>query len=149
MPPFVHRMPVRFSDVDHAGIVYYPIFFHYFHLTFEEFFVDRLGSRSYVDLLDRDRVGFPSVSAQCDFRSALRFGDTVETEMSVSRLGEKSVTFHYRIWRAADDRNPERVLAAEGSNTCAVVDLAAFRAIVTPERLRTLFRDLCEPPAAS
>lgn len=142
MPPFVHRMPVRFADVDHAGIVYYPVFFHYFHLAFEEFFIDRLGSRSYVALLDVDRVGFPSVSAQCDFKSTLAFGDTVEIEMSVDRLGEKSVTFRYRIYRAADSETPERILCAEGTNTSAVVDLAKFRAVATPARLRELFAGL-------
>lgn len=142
MPPFVHRMPVRFADVDHAGIVYYPRFFHYFHLTFEEFFVDRLGSRSYVALLDDDRVGFPSVSASCDFRAALSFGDTMEIEMTVDRLGDTSVTFRYRIFRAADDAHAERLLCAEGTNTSAVVNLAEFRAIAIPARLRELFSSL-------
>ena len=57
MPPFSHTFPVRFADVDHAGIVYYPRFFHYFHAAFEEFFRRRMGGRAYVDLLDRrDRL---------------------------------------------------------------------------------------------
>jgi 4-hydroxybenzoyl-CoA thioesterase len=146
MPPFVYRTPVRFADVDHAGIVYYPVFFHYFHLAFEEFFIDRLGARSYVDLLDDDRIGFPSVSAQCDFKQALGFGDTAEIEMTVDRIGDRSVTFRYRIYRAADERNADRVLAAEGTNTCAVVDLSKFRAIVAPDRLRGLFEELRADP---
>ena len=29
---------VCFSDIDNAGIVYYPRFIHYFHLAMEEFF---------------------------------------------------------------------------------------------------------------
>ena len=36
--PFEFATPVRFADVDHAGIVYYPRFFHYFHMAFEELF---------------------------------------------------------------------------------------------------------------
>ena len=51
MPPFVFSTPVRFADVDHAGIVYYPRFFHYFHLAFEELFRSRMGPRAYVELL--------------------------------------------------------------------------------------------------
>ena len=42
---FVYATPVRFADVDHAGIVYYPRFFHLFHLAFEELWrarVDRM-----------------------------------------------------------------------------------------------------------
>src|SRR5262249_60482134 len=36
--PYRSRHPVRFGDVDHAGIVYYPQFFIYFHEAFEDFF---------------------------------------------------------------------------------------------------------------
>lgn len=135
--PFVHRMPVRFADVDHAGIVYYPVFFHYFHVAFEEFFRDRLGARAYVELLDRRRIGFPSVSAACDYQSPLRFGDTALVQMAAERIGGKSITFGYRVYRDADDQ-VERELAAEGRNTCAVVDLAAFRAIEIPADIRAL-----------
>jgi acyl-CoA thioester hydrolase len=82
------------------------------------------------------------VSARCDFKSPLRFGDEAEIEMSVARLGERSVTFRYRVFRAADADRPERVLAAEGENTCAVVDLSVFRAVPVPDRIRTLLADL-------
>lgn len=162
MPPFCHTMPVRFADVDHAGIVYYPKFFDYFHIAMEEFLRARLGPRGYVDLLDRDRIGFPSVNAQCEFKAPLRFGDTMDIEMSVLKLGTRSVTFGYRVYRRADgpsegnaqaqarpgrDAHPgERVLAAKGQNTCAFVDLSAFRAIAAPESLRQLLEPLLEPP---
>jgi 4-hydroxybenzoyl-CoA thioesterase len=142
--PFVCRLPVRFSDVDHAGIVYYPVFLHYFHVAFEEFFRARMGARSYVSLLDEQRVGFPSVSARCDFRSPLRFGDDAEIEMTVAGVGTRSVTFRYRVYRAADATHPERALAAEGENTCAVVDLNAFRPVPVPDELRRLLADLTE-----
>jgi YbgC/YbaW family acyl-CoA thioester hydrolase len=139
---FRHTMPVRFADVDHAGIVYYPKFFDYFHIAFEELLRHHLGARAYVELLDVDRVGFPSVSAQCEFKSPLRFGDTMDIDLSITRLGARSVTFCYRIYRQRGDG--ERALAAEGSNTCAVVDLSIFRAIAVPRRLRSLFEPLLE-----
>ena len=39
------RAPINvcFSDIDNAGIVYYPRFMHYFHLAMEEFFKEELG----------------------------------------------------------------------------------------------------------
>lgn len=142
--PFIHQMPVRFADVDHAGIVYYPVFFDYFHITFEEFFRQRMGARSYVRLLDEQRVGFPAVSSQCDYQAPLRFGDTIDVEMSVARLGSKSATFRYRVFRCADEDNAMRTLCAEGTTTCAVVDLRAFRAILIPDDLREMFRDIAD-----
>jgi 4-hydroxybenzoyl-CoA thioesterase len=145
VPPFVYATPVRFADVDHAGIVYYPRFFHYFHLAFEELFRARLGPRAYVDLLDRDRVGFPAVRAEADYQAPLAFGDTAEIELTVARMGKTSITFRYRVWRAADDR--PRVMCAEGKVVSAVVDLAAFKAIAVPARITALLADLVEPPS--
>ena len=149
MPPFVHRVPIRFADVDHVGIVYYPRFFHYFHVAFEEFFTSRLGPRGYVELLDRERIGFPAVSARCDYRGPLRFGDRADIEMAVTRLGAKSVTFGYRIVRVEDAEEGGTVpmLAAEGENVVAVVDLNAFRAIPIPPRVRELLGEIATGPA--
>jgi len=143
--PFVYRMPVRFADVDHAGIVYYPVFFNYFHIAFEEFFRDRMGTRSYVRLLDEDHIGFPAVSCDCSYSSPLRFGDTIDIEMSLARVGTKSATFRYRVFRAADEDRSDRVLCAEGTTKCAVVDLQAFRAVSIPENLRELFSAIADP----
>jgi len=156
--PFTCSIPVRFADVDHAGIVYYPRFFHYFHVAFEELWRTRLGARAYVKLLDEDRVGFPAVRAECDYTAPLRFGDTADVELSVERLGRSSITFRYRVWRAAepeserseDDhaRARERLLVASGRTICAVVDLARFVAIPAPERIAALLADLVEPGAS-
>jgi len=139
---FTFATPVRFADVDHAGIVYYPRFFHLFHLAFEELWRTRIGPRAYSELLDKDRVGFPAVRAECDFHAPLRFGDTAEIELTIARLGRKSITFRYRIYRAADER--PRTLSADGKVVCAVVDLARFVAITVPERVVTMLADLHE-----
>ena len=155
MTPFCYSTPVRFADVDHAGIVYYPVFFHYFHLTFEEFFRQRMGQRAYVDLLDEQRIGFPAVRSECEYRGPLRFGDTAEIEMSVAKLGNRSITFRFCVYRdgGEDESTGERsdsatrsarVLAAEGTTVCAVVDLESFRAVQVPAFLRQLLEPLTD-----
>ena len=140
---FTFATPVRFADIDHAGIVYYPRFFHMFHLAFEELWRARIGPRAYSELIDRDRVGFPAVRAECEFKAPLRFGDTAEIEVSVAKLGARSITFRYRVSRAADETR-ECALAAEGLVVCAVVDLARFVAIPVPDRVVALLADLVE-----
>ena len=142
--PFTFVTPVRFADVDHAGIVYYPRYFHLFHLAFEELWRARLGPRAYSELIDRDRIGFPAVRAECEFKGPLRFGDSAEIEVTVKKLGAKSITFRYRVSRAADEGR-DRALSAEGLVVCAVVDLAKFVAIPVPERVVALLADLVEP----
>ncbi|MEJ7604062.1 MAG: thioesterase family protein [Kofleriaceae bacterium] len=136
---FTFATPVRFADIDHAGIVYYPRFFHLFHLTFEELWRARIGPRAYSELIDRDRVGFPAVRAECEFKAPLRFGDTAEIEVSITRLGTKSITFRYLVHRAEP-----RALCAEGTVVCAVVDLARFVAIAVPDRVVAMLQDLVE-----
>lgn len=146
---FTFITPVRFADVDHAGIVYYPRFFHLFHVAFEELWRQRIGARAYSELIDRDKVGFPAVRAECDFKAPLKFGDSAEIEVTVPRIGGTSITFRYRIFRSSegestpqvsDDR--ERVLCAEGTVVCAVVDLARFVAMPVPERVIAMLSDL-------
>ncbi len=150
---FTFTTPVRFADVDHAGIVYYPRYFHLFHLAFEELWRARIGPRAYSELIDRDRIGFPCVHAECDFKAPLRFGDTAAIEVSVSRLGSRSITFRYRVFREAEgsatDRiseDRERALCADGTVVCAVVDLARFVAVAVPERVTAMLADLVESP---
>ena len=149
---FTYSTPVRFSDVDHAGIVYYPRFFHLFHLAFEELWRTRIGPRAYSELIDRDRVGFPAVRAECDFKGPLRFGDTAEIELTVAKLGTKSITFHYLVYRAAEGDATARItddvprqLCADGTVVCAVVDLARFVAMPVPERVVAMLSDLVVP----
>ena len=149
MPPFLFVTPVRFADVDHAGIVYYPRFFHFFHLAFEELWRQRIGARAYLDILDRRRIGFPAVRAEADYQAPLRFGDTVEIELTVARLGGKSITFRYRVFRAAEpEASPpvSRARAAEGQVVCAVTDLTQFVAVAIPDDVKALLADLLEPP---
>lgn len=148
MPPFVYALPVRFADVDHAGIVYYPRFFHYFHLAFEELFRERLGPRAYALLLDRDRIGFPAVHAEADYRAPLRFGDTALLELSVLRLGTTSITFGYHVRRAPEpEPKVPADLCAIGQVVCAVVDLGGFRPTAIPPVVAALLAGLVEPPA--
>ncbi len=101
-----------------------------------------MGARAYVELLDDRRIGFPAVRAECSYQAPLAFGDSAKIEMRVAELGDKSVTFGYRIWRLDEAGSTAPVLAAEGQTICAVVDLEAFRAVPIPDDLRELFASL-------
>ncbi len=145
MAAFHHRLAVEFSEVDHAGVVYHPVFFDYFHRTIEALLFERLGPRAYVDMLDRDRIGMPAVRSECEFRMPVRFGDQLDIEMSVAHLGRSSVTLAFRVYRCADEAHAERALAAEGKTVSVFVDMEPFRAVVIPDRLRAVFEGLRLP----
>ena len=66
MTPLSIEIPVRFGDVDHAQIVYYPRFYHFFHIAFEELFAQGLGV-PYARVMAGEHIGYPSVRTECDY----------------------------------------------------------------------------------
>ena len=135
---FSFTLPVRFADVDHAGIVYYPVFFHYYHQAFEELFRERMGARGYVDMLDKDKVGLPCVHIEADFRRPLAFGDDARIDVRLARLGTKSVTLRYHVYKVGGDDAP----VAQADITCAVTNLANFTSMPVPEVVRNVLEIL-------
>jgi YbgC/YbaW family acyl-CoA thioester hydrolase len=132
MARYETRIKVRFGDIDHAGIVYYPRIINYFHVAFEEFFSDRVGL-PYHELLDDRKLGFPSVNVDVDFRETLAFGDLVRVEIQTIRMGESSLTLRYRIRKEG-----ENAVCVEARITTVCVDMDTFKPVRIPNDLRTV-----------
>ena len=130
MKPFRCRLPVRFGDIDQAGVAYYPTLLDHCHAAFEEFFDGALG-RPYPKVVMADKIGFPTVHLEADFREPLRYGDLLTMEGSVARLGERSVVFRYRAFRKG-----ARKAAFEVLGTTACVNLKRFKSMPVPKWLR-------------
>jgi 4-hydroxybenzoyl-CoA thioesterase len=122
---------IRFGDIDHAGIVYYPRFLHYFHVALEEFFPDRLGVE-YPVLVNTHRIGLPTVHLETDFYRPLRYGDVIEIEVGVRAVGRSSITFGYRVFKQGE-AEPRIV----GHNVTVCLDMDSFEKRVIPDWLRS------------
>ncbi|MHC4470314.1 MAG: acyl-CoA thioesterase [Planctomycetota bacterium] len=131
MASYEMKIRVRFGDIDHAGIVYYPRISHYLHVAFEEFFADRV-KLPYHELLDVRRLGFPTVHSDVSYRESLAFGDTARIGIEVTRIGNSSLTMRYRIRK-------EGRICAEALITTACIDLDTFRPKRIPDDLREVF----------
>jgi len=129
---FRTSVQVRFGDVDHAGIVYYPQFFIYFHEAFEDFFND--AGISYVQLLDERRIGFPTVHVETDYKSPLRYGDQLDIEVAVGKLTNRSLVMRYDGYRHRDGK-----LSVSCTITTVCVDMTTFSSREIPADLRELF----------
>ncbi|HEX4129638.1 MAG TPA: thioesterase family protein [Pirellulales bacterium] len=91
--PFHTRRTVEFRDTDAAGIVHFSVFFQYMEQAEHEF----LRARG-LSVMGRDEhgvLGWPRVAASCDYRGSARFEDTVEIELRVERVGEKSISYGF------------------------------------------------------
>ena len=130
---FTIELPVRFGDIDQAGVVYYPRFFHYFHQAFEEWFGRALG-RSYPELVLADGIGFPSVRIETEFVKPLRYGDRARVQIEVLEIGRASLTLRYELARVGDGE-----LSARATVKTVAVDNASFAPVPIPQAWRERF----------
>jgi 4-hydroxybenzoyl-CoA thioesterase len=135
VPVFRRTYTVRFGDIDHAGIAFYPSLLRLAHEAFEDAWSHGLG-RPYVQVCDDEHLGFPAVHIEADFSAPLRFGDTVEIAVSVPRIGTKSVTWRYDMTRN------DGTATARIEITTAVIDLRDFSGLELPAWCRTLLAKL-------
>jgi 4-hydroxybenzoyl-CoA thioesterase len=131
--PFSTRIIVRFGDVDPAGLVYYPVIFHYFHIALEEFFAARCGI-TYQKLIATERIGFPTVNTRTEFFAPIIYGDEINLEVFVSRVGNSSVVFEYLAKRAPND-----LLCARATNVHVAMNLDTRRPVLIPDIYRQAF----------
>src|ERR1044071_6494609 len=139
--PFSTHITVRFGDCDPAGLVYYPVLFHYCHAAMEEFLAARCG-KPYARLMGEDRVGCPTVNVRAEFVAPLVYGDEVEVEVWASAVGHTSVTFEYRLRRASDG-----VLCAAATHVQVSMSLDGRRPVPLTDELRRAFAEPLPGPA--
>ena len=123
-------IPIRFADVDSAGIVYYPRYFHFFHVAMEEYIERALGAHYKELVIDRKR-GFPAVHVETDFRAPLRYGDTLAVDVEISSMGETSVR-----WRYTGRRQGEEEVVVRAEVVTVYSDLEALEKRPIPVEIR-------------
>lgn len=128
--PFRTTLIVRFGDVDSAGIVYYPRYPHYLHIGMERYFQEVLGI-DYADLTVRRRFGLPTVHLEVDFKSPLRYGDRIEMEIVIGRIGTTSVEWLYSLRRESDGE-----IVATARTVTVATNLETIDKVEVPEWLR-------------
>ena len=98
--PFRTSRQVEFADTDMAGIVHFATFFRYMEAA-EHAFLRSLGL-SVVMEWEGEAIGFPRVSASCDYLSPARFQDVLEVTVAVERLGRSSITYAFHFFKGTE-----------------------------------------------
>ncbi len=138
--PFEARFPVRFHDVDHAGIIFFAKILEYCHVAFE----DLIAALGYAPgrFFGGEGFGAPFVHAGANFFAPLRHGDVMVIRVCIARLGRSSMGVKYTL------SNQDGVLCTEVSTTQAFVDMATMKPIPIPTQVRRLLeRAICPTPA--
>jgi acyl-CoA thioesterase FadM len=135
---YTTSLKVRFGDIDHAGIAYYPNLYHDLHVAFEEFFEEYLGT-PYPRALDEEKLGFPTVHVETDFHAPIRYGDILDVTITVPTLGESSVDLLFTVIRRG---GAQPCLVSR--HTLVAIDMTTFRPRPIPPHYRKLLA-ACTP----
>ena len=129
-PLFIAPCPVRFQDVDAAGVVFFAQVFGYFHDTY----VAWLASRgvSLATVLASRTWGAPLVHAEADYRRPLRFGGDYRAAITSLEVGATSLRVHHSILEASDR------VCVEGLTVHAFIDVSTGRPCPVPAELKAL-----------
>jgi acyl-CoA thioester hydrolase len=113
---YVHRMPVRYMEVDQQGVVFNAWYLTYMDESLTGWF-DHIGL-PYAELIAAG-VDTQLVHTELDWKSGLRGGDVAAITVEAAGVGRTSFTLAFTIRRGDD---PEVVVAAKTVYVCVRTD---------------------------
>lgn len=121
---------VEFADTDLAGIVHFSVFFRYMESVEVEF----LRSRGLSVKLTWEGmpIGFPRVSASCEYQKPATFEDELTVKLRLEGVGRKSLTYSFEFTRNGDPIAQGRTVCV----CCRVLEDRSLESIELPESLR-------------
>ena len=126
---------VEFCETDAAGIVHFSAYLCYMEQA-EHAFLRSLGLSVMERQADGSLLSWPRVRVECDFFGPARFEELLKIEVSLARIGGKSVTYHFDFF------SPEGVKIAQGHivAACCVVGQhgSTMSSVEIPTRIRSL-----------
>lgn len=97
MPAFRTQRLIEFRDTDAAAIMHFSAYFLVMEQA-EHAMLRDLGMSVMYPYKD-GMVSWPRVSANCDYKSPLRFEEVVDVAVTVAKLGNKSVEYRFDFSR--------------------------------------------------
>jgi acyl-CoA thioester hydrolase len=129
MPPqFTYTRRVQFADTDMAGIVHFANFYRFMEEAEHEMFRS-LGIKIVEHQPDGTVVGWPRVRCSCSFEAPAYYDDLVEVDVTITRVGVKSLTMSFAF------RRGQTRLATGDLKTvfCRFKGAGEFESIAIPE----------------
>src|SRR5262245_25633626 len=127
MTEFHTKRRIEFSDVDQAGFVHFSRFFIFMESAEHEF-LRSLGTSVHMRVEGKE-IGWPRITAQCEYVSPARFEEVLDIRLKVVRKGRKSMTYEF-VFKHGDQ------VVARGKivSACCIVEAGKkFHAIPIPD----------------
>lgn len=135
--PYVRK--ANYYETDQMGIIHHANYIHWM----EEARVDFMEQLRFgYDRAVKEGIDFALLGLSCDYKSMVRFGDTVNIKVSISSITVTKMTVSYEITDAATGK-----LRTTGESSHCYFDSVRKRPVslkkALPE-LYDLFASLCE-----
>lgn len=127
--PFSVEEYVRWSDVDHAGIIFYGAYVRFFEIAETEMF--RAAGLPYSVFFEQLGLWLPRVHFDCDFHHPARLDDRLRVVTYISAVGRTSLTLSFDVWHLDAGR-----LCATAHEVLVCTARATLTPIPIPEALR-------------
>ncbi len=142
-PIFTWERRVEFAETDAAGIVHFSSFFVYMEQA-EHALFRHCGWTIFPQQRADPRASlytWPRVHCSCDYKAPAFFEDVLSIDVSIERMGTKSMTYRHVI-----RRGPQIIALGLVTSVCSKVDPVNHQisSSVIPEEYRTKFQSLID-----
>ncbi|MEZ5066918.1 MAG: acyl-CoA thioesterase [bacterium] len=147
--PYACTFPIRFNDIDAAGIVYFPRLLHFCHCALEDFVTDR-SARSYRRYVT-DGLVFPVIKIEGGFFRRVHYLDRLQVLVQCEEIRTHAFRMRYDLAVIPGEgggvpQDSARIVIAQ-----AVTRVQDFTLEEVPADLRTALESVAlaapEPPS--
>ncbi len=131
--PYVRK--THYYETDQMAIIHHANYIHWMEEARVDF-MEQIGY-SYNRAVSTG-IDFALLSISCEYKSMVRFGDTVNIQVSISSLSASKMTVQYRITDAATDK-----LCNVGESTHCYFDASKKRPVSLKKALPELYDLFC------
>ena len=127
----IHKVKVRYSEIDCQRIVYNSHYLTYFDISISELLDDLFDQDAYIKETNNE---FHTVAVQMDFKAPARLNDQLEIYSSIKKVGNSSLIFYQEIYKEGSDE-----LLNNAEIVWVHTNQAEMKASTIPEDLRKKF----------
>jgi YbgC/YbaW family acyl-CoA thioester hydrolase len=128
---FEYQRRVEFHETDLAGIVHFSNFYRYME-TAEHEFMRSLGHSIHQQMGEAE-IGWPRVSATCDFRKPARNDDVLIIRLSIKEIRTRSVRYGFQFF--IDVEEPP-IATGSIAAVCVKFEDDSIAAVPIPDQIR-------------
>ena len=127
----IHKIKVRYSEIDCQRIVYNSHYLTYFDISISELLDDVFNQDRYIKETNNE---FHTVAVQMNFKAPARLNDQLEVYSSIKKIGNSSLMFYQEIYKECSDEllNSAEIVWVHTNQT-------EMKASTIPEDLRKKF----------